>query len=202
MLATEMRNFISVKVQDSMDNGKMQALGMFSSSVMTFDATTKKWKRNFYEYDENFQQTPHLNGNPLVSLAKNSYSNCPISHFKFYPDSSYVFKNSQSANDPDEIVLLRQSLLNQTNCLNLVAEAYGDSNVRTGQVIRYNALSKDFNKNSDSFENDYLKGNYLITAIRHDITTLEHKMVLTLSRDSYAEPLADKKKAELKMEGE
>jgi hypothetical protein len=202
MLTTEMRNFISVKVQNSMDNGKMQALGMFSSSVMTFDATTKKWKRNFYEYDENFQQTPHLNSNPLVSFAKNSYSNCPIAHFRFYPDSSYVFKNSQSANDPDEIVLLRQSLLNQTNCLNLIAEAYGDSNLRVGQVIQYNALSKDFNKNSDSFENDYLKGNYLITAIRHDITTLEHKMVLTLSRDSYAEPLADKKKAELKMEGE
>lgn len=202
MLATEMRNFISVRVQTPMDNVKMQTLGMFSSSVMTFDATLKKWKRNFYEYSENFNQTPHLNTNPVVSLNGNSYSNSPISHFRFYPDSSYVFKNSQSANDPDEIILLRQSLLNQTNCLNLVAEAYGDSNLRVGQVIRYNALSKDFNKNSDSFENDYLKGNYLITAIRHDITTLEHKMVLTLSRDSYDEPLADKKKAELKMEGE
>lgn len=202
MLVSEMRNFISVKIDTPMDNAKMQTLGMFSSSVMTFDATTKKWKRSFYEYGDNFNQTPHLNVNPLVSLGKTSFSNSPLSHYKFYPDSSFVFKNSQSANDPDEIVLLRQSLLNQTNCLNLVAEAYGDSNLRVGQVIRYNAISKDFSKNSQTFEDDYVKGNYLITAIRHDITNLEHKMVLTLSKDSYVEPLADKKKSQLKMEGE
>lgn len=202
MIATEMRNFISVKVENPMDNVKMQMLGMYSSSVLTFDATTKKWKRTFYEYDENFNQTPHLNVNPLVSLGKSSYTNAPMSHFKFYPDSSFVFKNAASANDPDEIVLLRQSLLNQTNSINLIAEAYGDSNIRVGQVLRYNAISKDFNKNSKSFEDDYLKGNYLITAVRHDITNIEHKMTITMSRDSYTEPLADKKKAELKMEGE
>lgn len=202
MIATEMRNFLSVRVENPMDNVKMQMLGMYSSSVMTFDSTTKKWKRTFYEYDENYNQTPHLNVNPLISFGKSSYTNAPASHFKFYPDSSFVFKNAASANDPDEIVLLRQSLLNQTNSINLVAEAYGDSNIRAGQVIRYNAISKDFNKNSNSFEDDYLKGNYLVTAVRHDISNLEHKMVITMSKDSYTEPLADKKKAELKMESE
>jgi len=200
MLWKEMRNFISVSVQHPIDNVKMQALGMFSSSVLTFDATSKKWKRNFYEYTDNFSQTPHLNTNPLVVAGKNSYSKVTESHYRFYPDSSFVYKDAQSANDPDEIVLLRQSLLNQANSLSILAEAYGDSSVRVGQVIRYNAIAKGYNEKTQNADNDYLKGNYLVTAIRHDITSLEHKMLLTLSRDSYSEPLANKKNTELSVE--
>jgi hypothetical protein len=58
---------------------------------------------------------------------------------------------------------------------------------------------KEFNKKIDKWEDDYLKGFYLITAIRHVITDREHKMTMTLSRDSFAEPLADQKKAQLQL---
>jgi hypothetical protein len=102
--------------------------------------------------------------------------------------------------DPDETILIRQSLLNQINSINLILNCYGDTNVVVGQVIDFRTITKESTKNKDNFEDDYLKGRYLVTAIKHVVTDREHLMTMTVSRDSFAEPVADYKKAELALE--
>jgi hypothetical protein len=138
-----------------------------------------------------------LEKNPLVPLEKLDYTNAVESHIRFYPSNSYTMTGMVRINDPDEIILLRQSLLNQINAVNLILECFGDTNVAVGQVVDFKTISKESTTMQDKYEDDYLQGKYLITTIKHLVTDREHTMTMTLSRDSFSEPLAEVKKKEL-----
>jgi len=142
----------------------------------------------------------HLEKNPLVPMEKIDYTDAVESHIRFYPKSSYSMAGLAQVHDPDETILLRQSLLNQMNAINLIVSCHGDTNVKVGQVIDFRTVSREATKKQDNYEDDYLKGKYLITAIKHTVTDREHTMTMTLSRDSFPEPIADFKKAELSLE--
>jgi hypothetical protein len=66
-----------------------------------------------------------------------------------------------------------------------------------GQVIDFKTISKESTTMQDKFDDDYMEGRYLVTAIKHVISEREHTMVMTLSRDSFAEPIAEVKGKEL-----
>lgn len=200
MMVSEMRNVLSAKTQDYSDKVRQQALGMLASSIFTHDITTKRWSYDTFNYDDQFDPTMTVEKNPLVPRGQNNYATAAQSHMKMYPNSTFTVKNGSTIHDPNETVLYRQSMLNQINSINLVVEAWGDTNVKAGDVIKYSIPSKENNKKLDKWEDDYVTGFYLVTAIRHLITTDRHTMTITMSRDSYSEPLADKKKAELQLE--
>lgn len=200
MMVSEMRNVLSAKTQDYSDKVKQQALGMLASSIFTHDMTTKRWSYDTFNYDDQFDPEMAIEKNPLVPRGQNNYSTAAQAHIKMYPNSTFTVKNGTTIHDPNETVLYRQSMLNQINSINLVIETWGDTNVKAGDVIKYSIPSKENNKKLDKWEDDYVTGFYLVTAIRHLITTDRHTMTITMSRDSYTEPLADKKKAELQLE--
>ena len=201
MLESELRNIHSLIVEDVTDKIKQQNLGMLASAVMTHDMTTKTWGTTQFKYDKSFMNdAAHLEKNPLVPMEKIDYTDAVESHIRFYPKSSYSMAGLIQVHDPDETVLIRQSLLNQLNSINLIISCYGDTNVKVGQVIDFKTISKEATKKQDNYEDDYLKGRYLVTTIKHMVTDREHTMTMTLSRDSFAEPIADYKKADLALE--
>lgn len=201
MIESELRNIVAMTVEDVTDKVKQQTLGMLSSAVLTHDMTTKAWSNAHFKYDESFSyQGNHLEDNPLVPAGKTDYSNAVESHIRFYPSSTYTMKGLQNIHETEETVLLRQSLLNQINSTNLIVDCYGDTNVKVGQVVDLKIMSSESLKNKDDFEDEYLKGRYLVTTVKHVVTDREHLMTMTLSRDSFPEPLADFKKAELAIE--
>lgn len=201
MIESELRNIHSFVVEDITDKIKQQNLGMLASAIMTHDMTTKTWSTSQFKYDKSFMNdAAHLEKNPIIPIQKVDYTDSVESHIRFYPNSSYSMAGLAQVHDPDEMVLLRQSLLNQLNSINLILSCYGDTNVKVGQVIHFRTISREPIKNQDSYEDDYLKGRYLVTAIKHLVTDREHTMTMTLSRDSFSEPLADFKKAELNLE--
>ena len=201
MLESELRNIHSLIVEDMTDKIKQQNLGMLASAVMTHDMTTKTWGTTQFKYDKSFMNdAAHLEKNPLVPMEKIDYTDAVESHIRFYPKSSYSMAGLIQVHDPDETVLIRQSLLNQLNSINLIISCYGDTNVKVGQVIDFKTISKEATKKQDNYEDDYLKGRYLVTTIKHMVTDREHTMTMTLSRDSFAEPIADYKKADLALE--
>ncbi len=201
MLESELRNIHSLVVEDMTDKIKQQNLGMLASAIMTHDMTTKTWSTSQFKYDKSFMNdAAHLEKNPLIPMQKVDYTDSVESHIRFYPKSSYSMAGLAQVHDPDETVLLRQSLLNQLNSINLIVSCYGDTNVKAGQVIYFRTIAKEATKNQDNYEDDYLKGRYLVTTVKHLVTDREHTMTMTLSRDSFAEPIADYKKAELNLE--
>lgn len=201
MLESELRNIHAMVIEDMTDKIKQQNLGMLASAVMTHDMTTKTWGTTQFKYDKSFMNdAAHLEKNPLVPMEKIDYTDAVESHIRFYPKSSYSMAGLVQVHDPDETVLIRQSLLNQLNSINLIVSCYGDTNVKVGQVIDFKTISKEATKKQDNYEDDYLKGRYLVTTIKHMVTDREHTMTMTLSRDSFAEPIADYKKADLALE--
>lgn len=198
MMESELRNVLSMTVQTMSDKVKQQHLGLFASAIMTHDMTTKTWNTSQFRYDRSFGNDGYsLEKNPLVPLEKLDYTNAVESHIRFYPSNSYTMTGMVRINDPDEIILLRQSLLNQINAVNLILECFGDTNVAVGQVVDFKTISKESTTMQDKYEDDYLQGKYLITTIKHLVTDREHTMTMTLSRDSFSEPLAEVKKKEL-----
>jgi hypothetical protein len=203
MLESEMRNIHSLVVEDITDKIKQQSLGMLASAIMTHDMTTKTWSTTQFRYDKSFADSEnHVEKNPLVPAEKVDYANAVESHIRLYPKSSYSMAGIAQVHDPDETILLRQSLLNQMNSINLIVSCHGDTNVKVGQIIDFKTISKEATKKQDKYEDDYLKGRYLVTTVKHMVTDREHTMTMTLSRDSFPEPIADKKKAELNLESQ
>jgi hypothetical protein len=201
MIESELRNIHSLVVEDMTDKIKQQNLGMLASAIMTHDMTTKTWSTSQFKYDKSFMNdAAHLEKNPLIPIQKVDYTDSVESHTRFYPNSSYSMAEIAQVHDPEETILLRQSLLNQINSINLIVSCYGDTNVRVGQVINFRTISNENTKKQDNYEDDYLKGRYLVTTIKHLVTDREHIMTMTLSRDSFAEPITDYKKAELNLE--
>jgi hypothetical protein len=134
MLESELRNIHSLVVEDMTDKIKQQNLGMLASAIMTHDMTTKTWSTSQFKYDKSFMNdAAHLEKNPLIPMQKVDYTDSVESHIRFYPKSSYSMAGLAQVHDPDETVLLRQSLLNQLNSINLIVSCYGDTNVKAGQ---------------------------------------------------------------------
>ena len=79
---------------------------------------------------------------------------------------------------------MRQSLLARINSINLIVSCSGDTSVKVGQVIEFKTESKESTKNQDKFEDDYMSGRYLLTAVKHEVTDREHLMTMTLSKES------------------
>ena len=201
MIESELRNIIAMTVEDSTDKVRQQVLGMLSSSILTHDMTTKSWKAARFDYDRSYSfEGTHVEKHPLIPFEKTDYTDSPESHLRFYPNSTFLVGGVVSSHDYEETVLLRQSLLNQLNAMNLIVDCHGDTNVKIGQILELRVPAIESLKMKDDYEDEYLKGRYLVTTVKHVVTDREHRMTLTLSRDSLPEPLADIKKAELLVE--
>jgi hypothetical protein len=198
MLNAEMRNVFSMVVEDITDKIKQQNLGTFASTILTHDLTTKTYTNFQFDYDTKyFNVGSHVETNPLLPFQKTDYSKSPLSTLKFYPNNTYTMDGLVRIADPEETVLYRQSLLTQMDSINVILECHGDTNVKVGQVINFDTFGKESTKQNDKYEDDYLKGRYLITAIRHVVTDRNHRMTMTISRDSFSEPVSDYKQASL-----
>lgn len=198
MMNSELRNIFSMVVEDITDKIKQQNLGTFASTILTHDLTTKTYTNYQFDYDSKYDTVgSHVEDNRLIPDRKTDYSKAMLSTLKFYPNNTYTMDGLEKTADPEETILYRQSLLTQMDSINLILECHGDANVKVGQVINFETFGRESTKKSDKFEDDYLKGRYLVTAIRHIVTDRNHRMTMTLSRDSFAEAVSDYKKEEL-----
>ena len=199
MYEYEMRNVLSMTIEDYTDKIKQQNLGVFASSIITHDLTTKTFNSYMFNYDRNYADVgKHIEKNPIIPVNKTDYSTAFMSAFKYYPTSTFTMTGLERISDPDEIVLYRQSLLNQLGSVNLLLECHGDTNVKVGQIIELKTIAKESTKTATKFDDDYIKGRYMVTAIRHVVNDRSHRMTLTISKDSFAEPIAEIKKDEFK----
>lgn len=198
MFNAEWRNVFSMTVEDITDKIKQQNLATFGSTILTHDLTTKTFNVFEFDYDSKFQEVgTHIEPNPLLPRGKTDYSKSSLSALKYYPSSTYTADSLDRIADPEDTILYRQSLLTQMDSVNVILECHGDTQVKVGQMIELVTIGKESTKGADKFDDDYIKGRYLVTAIRHVVTDRNHRMTVTVSKDSFAEPIADFKKPTL-----
>jgi hypothetical protein len=133
----------------------------------------------------------------------NPYSDRIASYIKILPKKSNKFGDSknyqhESMIDNDQYenyILLRQSMMNQIGTTMVQIKVLGDSRRRVGDMVELLIPSmEDPSGIEKDFEYDrYLSGNYMVTKINHSFTHNNYELIITLVKDSYAQPLSNVK---------
>ena len=191
MIEAELRNISSYAIRDMGDKLRETKLGMYASSMLVHETTTKSYYTSRFSYRDSFGDTPHMNKGRMIpydSPVQDRYA----AHLKYYDKSHFMFDGIDDTNYIDRSQN-RQSLLNQMNAMTMTIDVYGDTMLRVGNMIEVEFFSQEYTKDKDDFLDPYLSGKYMITAIMHNVVEGIHTMRVTICRDSYSEPLPDKK---------
>ena len=149
--------------------------GMFSSSLLEFDITKRKYKKHTYNYSEEFKKGRHLVDRPILSKSADfislSYIN-PDMVPLYYTSSQWlqdenevsVFSNNAN-NSAREYMLKRRSQMQQINQMGLEIELPGNPILKIGQTVYFGRPQIDYSgKEAETwFRNPYVTGKFLIT---------------------------------------
>lgn len=189
--------FIAKDVQmvDTTDHIKNYTNGYLASRLITLDVYNKEYKVYDYDYVNEYKNQFHTSGAGPTSIpvfTDDSLRNF-ATNISFYPVNPRLFQNGAdyfkdniSEKMGDIYGNRKSSLLDLTNIkVNLTVP--GRTDVEVGRVFyfSYPALGPSSEEDTGTKKEDKnYSGYYLITAIRHKITNLDHFMTMEAVKDS------------------
>lgn len=183
------KRVLDIKVLESFDYIERLRSGAYSSMLITYDITTKTFQHTKYDYEDEYDKKIHLNKFPPIS--KQAIKHQDNVHVYLHK-STGLFKGNNDISGSKSIQR-RMSLTKLLDTNRLQLEVYGRTDYTVGQKV-YLDLYKMSNHEYEKIPADkLLNGNYLITAIRHSITTDMHTCFIEVSKDSMTADLNDYK---------
>ena len=182
------KRIISMSMPDGFDFIDRLSKGMFTSNLTSYDMVTKRFKRQYFSYQEEFNKIPHLNKFPLNSTEVVSA-----------PDSLVYNKIKHTAmhNGFDDVsnsdkFLFRLSALANTQGFKLRVETLGRTDYTVGKVISLKTFRLETvnDKSNDSVDPTYT-GKYLISAVKHNVGGNKHTCTLELIKDSLSQGIGE-----------
>lgn len=185
-------------LNSSHDTAAMQAAGTYGHRVISHNLFDKSYKESDYHYHNYFNDTKHLDGNkvPVVSTPVDfddkSISDYPESKVSVMPTSRFVHNEDTGAFgiDAEQDGITEAARLSQKNQVlagtRLEMTIKGQSYLEVGDVIQFNLQTVENKKTSDGAFDPQYSGRYVITKMRHRVTTTEYINVLELIKDSVA----------------
>tara|TARA_Y100001938_G_scaffold40268_1_gene55776 strand:- start:1079 stop:2431 length:1353 start_codon:yes stop_codon:yes gene_type:complete len=168
--------------------------GLYSSTLYTHDITKKKFEVETYDYYENFADTQHIYGNPLISSSDKLQGSLDAKiHFEPKQDKQYT-----EGADPDNLkyenwFLHRKSQMEQAEGQKIMIEVPGNHSLRPGQLIKFSyADTKELQRSASEYIEKTFSGIYMISAVHHMMEGEHYRCNLELIRDSRFEPLPRK----------
>ena len=164
--------------------------GMLSSKLSTIDLTTKNINSNTFDYIDDFDKSTHLEKYPLKT---NSLLRRKVASLYFLEKNNYQTGSFQKQGYKD-FFLQRNSLLEQLTAFKIAIKVYGRTDIKVGQVVKFTMpemrqiLADEIDTTGIS---DYYGGKYLVTAIKHQIISGHHTMLLEIVSDSFIKPLVN-----------
>jgi hypothetical protein len=164
--------------------------GMLSSKLSTIDLTTKNINSNTFDYIDDFDKSTHLENYPLKT---NSLLRRKVASLYFLEKNNYQTGSFQKQGYKD-FFLQRNSLLEQLTAFKIAIKVYGRTDIKVGQVVKFTMpemrqiLADEIDTTGIS---DYYGGKYLVTAIKHQIISGHHTMLLEIVSDSFIKPLVN-----------
>lgn len=154
---------------------KHMVQGMFASSILEYDVTKRKYKKQSYNYWDDFEKGRHLVDSPIISKGTDFISLSSIN-----PDAfPHYYIASQWQHDPKETSLVpllstnsfkefalkRRSQMQQINQMGLEIELPGNPLIKIGQTVYFGRPQTDFSgKDAKTWlRNPFVTGKYLIT---------------------------------------
>jgi hypothetical protein len=162
--------------------------GMFASRLSTIDLTTKNINTNTFDYIDDFNKSNHLEKYPLKT---NSALRRKLSSIYFMTKNNYQTGSFKQQGYKD-FFLQRNSLLEQLSAFKITIKVPGRTDMKAGSVVKFTMpelrqiLADEIDTSGIS---DYFSGNYLVTAIKHQIISGRHTMLMEIVSDSFIKPL-------------
>ena len=185
-------------INSSHDVAANQAAGTYAHRVITHNIFNKSYKESDYHYHNSYKDTKHVDGNkvPIVNTpvdfddkgisdyAESKVSVMPTTRFAHNEDSgSFGIDVEQDGITEAARVSQRNQVVGGTI---LEMTIKGQSYLEVGDVVQFNLQTVENKKNSDGKFDPQYSGRYIITKIRHRVTTTDYVNVLELSKDSVA----------------
>jgi hypothetical protein len=185
-------------ISTSHDVASNQAAGTYASRVISHNLYDKSYTESDYSYHNHYRDTNHVDGNrvPVVSTPVDfddkGISDYPESKVSVVPTSRFVHGEDTGAFGIDvaQDGITESKRLSQTNQVLggtiLEMTIKGQSYLEVGDVVQFNLQTVDTKiRTAGSFDPQF-SGRYIITKIRHRVTTTEYLNVIELAKDSVA----------------
>jgi len=175
---------------DSLDEGA------YSSELVHYDQTSKKFNSKLFSYNEHFDKNPSMESNKGKKVGNFPYrdnqllQNLPSKRY-FKANTSQLFGDDNITTAP-EIDIIQPKNAKISNMYNIEVEITvpGFLGVQAGDVIDVDFPSYS-HRNSSSYEQDIdnrMSGLYLVANLRHSFDTTgegTHEMILSLQKDAF-----------------
>ena len=187
-------------------------MGTYGHRVITHNIFNKSYKVSDYNYHNRFHESQHLDGNnPAIvdtpvdwdtvddSTGRHkNVSDYPESKVTVMPTTQYLHNEDTGSfgTDVENDGIFEASRISQANQVvagtRLEMTVKGQTYLSAGDVIVFNHRAVD-TINDDGDTDPQYSGRYIITAIRHQVTNKEYKMILECSKDSVHKRFKTKK---------
>lgn len=180
----EYKRIIEISIPEAYDYIDRSRSGMFSSKMISFDPTTKKYVSKNYSMLDDFDKNEHLNQYPLASKKNIERPNALMI---IYPKEYGLF-NGYSDVTNAKTLQKRLSMLQQAEGSKIEITVPGRTDYTVGMKVKVtlNKINPIKKSESDSDVTDNMfSGNYIIAAINHYINREKHECQMQLIKDSF-----------------
>lgn len=188
-VAKEMFLIDSFEIIDQFDEISNYSNGYYANTVYAFDINRKSLEYYVYDHLESFEDYNHTERGSVYPLQASGTARNPESLKRLVSKGNMLFNGTKE--NVGEILPKtfgkRLSTLKDFTNLRMNLVIPGRTDLETGMVIYVSIPSNEPRSEEDyaaNVEDPIYSGYYLITAIRHKITLLEHRCILEVAKDS------------------
>ena len=184
-LAYEFANAYNYEVMNSFNTLTNNANGLYNSTLISHDITTKTWKKTVFNYDDGFDKLYHLETNKMFSGVTDSKGNRFNS--KNYKESLIIYNPTGTLENPnytENISSIRTHSLASLDLFRIRITLPGDCTLESGDIVYFDLPSPE--TGGENKKDEYYKGNLLITHIRHTITKVQYSITLECCKETIA----------------
>ena len=190
-ISKEMFTITEIEMVQTTDHVKNYTNGYLANRLITLDVYNKKYEFFDYDYVDDYKNIYHTSGkgDKAVPVFVSESPRNPSSSISYYPVNPKLFNDFPgNINEKmGEIYGNRKSTLLDLTNIKLNITIPGRSDIEVGNIlyIKFPALGPavESDKNKEHIDRSY-SGYYLITAIHHRLTSLEHVMIVEVVKDS------------------
>lgn len=180
-----------VEMVESTDYIKNYTNGYMGNRLVFLDVFNKDYQLIDYDHVSEYEKQFHTSGegNKAKPVFNKNTARNYATNISFYPKNPKLFDNYQDniSEKMNEIHGNRlSSMIELTNIkMNITVPGRTDAEVGRMLYFDYPSLGAKDEKDDESSSQDKLySGYYLITAIHHKVTKIEHQMVMEIIKDS------------------
>ena len=178
-------NAYNYEVVNSFNTLTNNANGLYNSTLISHDITTKTWKKTVFNYDDKFDEFYHLEEFkmfPGLTDSKNNRFNS-----KNYKESLIIYNPTGTLENPnftENISSIRSHRLASLDLFRVRITLPGDCTLESGDVVYFDLPSPE--TGGENKMDTYYRGNLLITHIRHTITKIQYSITLECCKETIA----------------